>query len=96
MSDDDGANWHHGHNKNGSPSWSIVFLHAWCMREGQVREPQCLSVCCVLVSPQTTHGPLVGVSILKHVLQKNVWDFVHFFRSIMHAICALHEQCTHE
>ena len=72
MSDDVVAYWHHGHNKNGSPSSSIAFLHAWCMRAGQALEPHFSSVCCVLVSPQTTHRPLVGVLILKHVVQKNV------------------------
>ena len=65
------------------------------MRAGQALEPHFSSVCCVLVSPQTTHRPSVGVSILKHVVQKNVWDFVHFFRCITHALCALREHCAH-
>ena len=95
MSDDVVAYWHHGHNKNGSPSSSIAFLHGWCMSEGHVWEAQCSSVWCVALCPQTTHKSLVGVSILKHVVQKNVWDFVRLFRSIMHVLCAFCEHCAH-
>ena len=95
MSDDDGAYWHHGHIRNGSSSMPICFLHIWCTRAGHVGDAQRSSVCCVPVSPQTTHKPLVGVSILKHVVQKNVLDFVRAVRSITHALCALREHCAH-
>ena len=95
VSDDVGANWHHGHIK-GSSSSSIVFSHAWWMSEGQLREAHCWAVCCVALSPQTTHVSLVGVSILKHLEQKNVWDFMRALRSGMHILCALWEHCAHE
>ena len=61
------------------------------MSEGQLREAHCWAVCCVALSPQTTHVSLVGVSILKHLEQKNVWDFMHALRSGMHILCALWE-----
>ena len=48
------------------------------------------------VFPQTTHRPSVGVSTLKHVLQKNVLEFVLVVRSLAHALCALREHCAHE
>ena len=76
-----GGNWHYGHMK-GSSSSSIVFLQAWCIIERQSGETHCWNVCCIALSLQTTHKSLVGVSSLKHVLQKNVLDFVRVFRSM--------------